>query len=89
MARGKELTNSKNELIVKLWREGKSYRKMSDNLNITFTTISSFITKYKKLKTVENQRRTGAPWKISSRYLRKLMRTIKQNPMVTRQRVTG
>ena len=36
----KELANLQKELIVKLWKEGKSYRKISDNLNIPFTTIS-------------------------------------------------
>ena len=58
---------------------------MSHNLNIPFTTISSFIPRHKKLKTVENQIRTGAPRKVSLRSSRKLMRTIKQNSVVTRQ----
>ena len=84
MASGKELTNSQKEQIVKLWKEGKSYKKMSDNQNIPFPTISSFIARYKK-KAIENQRRTGAPQKICSRSLRKLMHKIKQNPMVTHQ----
>ena len=87
MARAKELTNSHKELLVKLWKEGKQYRKMSDSLNIPFTTISSFIARNKKLKTDENQRRTAAPQKVSSRSSRKLMRKIKQNPMVTHQKL--
>ncbi|KAF2362667.1 Transposase Tc1-like [Trinorchestia longiramus] len=85
MARGKELTNSKKKRIVKLWKEGKSYRKMAENLVIPFTTISSFIAGHKRLKTVENQRRTGAPMKIFPRSSRKLMRQIEENPMVTRE----
>ena len=43
-----------------------------------------YIARYKKLKTVENQR-AADPRKISSRSSRKLMRKIKQNPLVTRQ----
>ena len=58
---------------------------MSDNLNIKFTTISSFIARYTKLKTFEKQRRTAAPGKIYFRSSRKLMRKIKQNPVVTLQ----
>ena len=80
---GKELTNLQKELVVKLWKEGKSYGKISDSLNILFSRISSLIARCKKRKTVENQRRAGVPWKISSRPSRKLMRQIKQNPMVT------
>ena len=64
MARGNELTKSQKELIVELWKDGERYRKMSDDLNILFTTISSFIAMYKKLKTVENKRITGALRKI-------------------------
>ena len=85
IARGKELTNSQKDPIVKLWNEGKSYRRISDNLYISFTTISSFISSYKKCQTVVNQRRICAPRKISSRFSMKLTRQIKQNPMVTRQ----
>ena len=85
IARGKELTNSQKDQIVKLWNEGKSYRRISDNLYISFTTISSFISSYKKCQTVVNQRRICAPRKISSRFSMKLTRQIKQNPMVTRQ----
>ena len=85
IARGKELTNSQKDQIVKLWNEGKSYRRISDNLYISFTTISSFNARYKKWKTIVNQRRIGAPRKISPRFSMKLTRQIKQNPMVTRQ----
>ena len=73
MVRGKELINLQKELIFKLWKEGKSYEKILDNLNILFITISSLIARYKKCETVENQRRTGAPQKISLISSRKLM----------------
>ena len=85
MARGKELSNSQKVLIVKLWKDGESYRNISINLNIPFTTISSFIARFKIRNTAENNKRTGVPRKISPRLSRKLGRLISQNLMVTRE----
>ena len=56
MARGKELGNSQKALIVKLWKDGESYRNISGNLNIPFSTISSFIAQFKRRNTVENKK---------------------------------
>ena len=83
IARGKELSNSQKALIVKLWKDGESYRNISSNLNIPFTPISSFIARFKRCNTVENKNRTSAPRKISLRLSRKLGHLIKQSPMVT------
>ena len=57
MARGKELSNSQKALIFKLWKDGKSYRNISSNLNILFTTISAFITRFKRRNKVEKKNR--------------------------------
>ncbi len=56
MVRGKELSNSQKVLIVKLWKDGESYRNISNNLNIPFTTISSFIARFKRRNTVESKK---------------------------------
>ena len=82
MTRGKELSNSQEVLMVKLWKDGESYRNISSNLNIPFTMISSFIARFKRCNTVENKKRTGIPRKISPRLSRKLGCLISQNPMV-------
>lgn len=87
MAKGKELSNSEKELIIKHWKEGKSYRKIADILTMPFTTISSVIAKYKKVKTVENKSRSGAPRKISPKSMRKIQRKIQENPMTTRREI--
>ena len=84
MVKGKELSNSQKALIVNLWKDGESYRNISSNLNIPFTTISSFIARFNRRNIVE-KKRTGAPRKISPRLSRKLGRLINQNPMVTRE----
>ena len=57
MARGKELSNSQKVLIVKLYKDGKSYRNISSNLNDPFTTISPFIVRFKKRNTIENKKK--------------------------------
>ena len=49
----KELSNSQKALIVKLWKDGENYRNISSNVNIPFTTISSFIAT--QLKTKKNR----------------------------------
>ena len=85
MARCKEMNNSQKVLFVKLWKDGESYRNISSNMNIPFTTISSLIVRFKRRNTVENKKRTGAPRKISPRLSRKLGRLIKQNPMVAHE----
>ena len=42
-ARAKELNASQKALIVKLWKDGESYRNISSDLNIPFTTKGSFL----------------------------------------------
>ena len=84
MERGKELSNSQKALIVKLWKDGESYKNILSNLNIPFST-SSFIARFKRRNTVENKKRTGPPRMISTRLSRKLGRLIKQNPIVMRE----
>ena len=57
MARGKELSNSQKALIVKLWKDGESYRNISSNMNIPLTAISSFIARFKRRNTVEKEKK--------------------------------
>ena len=64
MASGKELNNSQKALIVRLWKDGDSYRKISSNLNIALNTISSFIARFKRHNTGENKKRTAAQGKF-------------------------
>ena len=85
MARCKELSNSQKPLIVQLGKDRESYRNISSNLNIPFTTINSFIARFKRRNILENKKRTGAPRKISPTLSRKLGRLLNQNPMVTRE----
>ena len=85
MLKGKELTISQKQQILSLWKDGNSYRTISSNLNIPFTTIASFIARFKTSNSVENPRRTGAPKNISPRSARILGRQIQQNPQVTRE----
>ena len=52
IAGGKELSNSQKVLFVELWKDGESYKNISSNLNIPFTTISSFIARFKRRNTL-------------------------------------
>lgn len=84
MAKGKELTSSQKQLILSRWKEGESYRKIASHLNVPFSTVASFIGRFKTRDSVENQRRSGAPRKISARSVRLLGRKIQENPQITR-----
>ena len=66
-------------LIIKLWKYGESYRNISSNLNIPFTTISSFLARFKSWKQKKNRCSKNSP-----RFSRKLGCLINQNPMVMR-----
>ena len=57
MARGKELNNSQKALIVKLLKDGESYRNISSNLDISLTTTGSFMARFKRRNTVENKKK--------------------------------
>ena len=57
MARVKELSNSQKALFVKLWRDRGSNRNILSNLNIPFTTIYSFIARFKRRNTVDNKKK--------------------------------
>ena len=85
MPKGKELANPQKRLILSFWKDGKSYRMISGSLNIPFTTIASFISRFKTRNSVENLRRTGAPRKISPISAKILGHQIQQNPQVTRE----
>ena len=75
--KGKEISNSVKEIILEQWKAGESYKKISTNLRISFTTIALFIARYKSAQTVENKIRSGAPCRISPRSLRKMKRRSK------------
>ena len=55
MPKGKELTISQKQLILSLWKDGNSYKTISSNTNIPFTTIGSFITRYKNRNTLKTK----------------------------------
>ena len=56
MVRGKESNNSQKTPIANLWKDGESYRNISSNMTIPFTSISSFIVRFKRRNTVENSK---------------------------------
>ena len=44
-------------MIVKFFKVRESYRNISSNMNISFTTISSFIVRFKRRNTVEKKKK--------------------------------
>ena len=88
----------KKHWLFKFWKDGESYRNISRNLDIIFTTVSSFIARFKRRSTVENKsnkktknktktskQKTATARKTSPRLSKILGRLINQNPMVTRE----
>ena len=91
MTRVKELSNSQKDLIVKLWKDGDSYRNISSNLNIPFPPISSFIARFKRRKQFKTKQNKTKQKKIKIKklvvqgsFLLDYQDNPEQNPMVKR-----
>ena len=57
MVRRKKLSNSQKAQIVNLWKDGESYRNISNNQNIPLSSTSLFIARSKRRNTVKNKKK--------------------------------
>lgn len=85
MPKEKEVSDYLRNRIIELHVEGKSYRKISAEINVPFSTVGSIIRKFKQHGTTINRPRSGAPRKINDRSRRLLLKKVKNKPMITRK----
>ncbi len=71
--------------IVDLHKAGMAYKTLAKQLGEKVTTVGAIIRKWKKHKTTVNLPRTGAPCKISPRWVSMIMRTMRNQLRTTRE----
>ncbi|TWW54744.1 hypothetical protein D4764_0240690, partial [Takifugu flavidus] len=79
----KEHTRQVRDTVVEKFKAGFGYKKISQALNISRSTVQAIILKWKEYQTTANLPRPGRPSKLSSRTRRKLIRDAAKRPMIT------
>lgn len=87
MPKRKELDQSVKDLIIAKHQKKKSYRCIAEGLKVPVSTVGYIIKKWKEFGTTKNMPRSGAPRKISERCRRRIMRTVQNDPFVTREEI--
>ena len=74
------------ERIVFKFIDHESYRCITSTLNVPVSTVGFILKKWKKSDITENSSNScGTPQNISERNRRQMMRTVRNDPFVTRQ----
>ena len=77
--KGQELSMDVKNVIIELFQNGFSRRKISDVLKIPKSTVIDIVRKFLTSGSVENKARSGRPPLIKEREYRKLERIVKTN----------
>ncbi|PIN80497.1 hypothetical protein COV16_00845 [Candidatus Woesearchaeota archaeon CG10_big_fil_rev_8_21_14_0_10_34_8] len=68
----------KRELMIKLKKEGRSYREIGKILGVSKSTVSFWLGRHKNKKSLKDMPRKGRPSIISKRKLHIIIQIIKQ-----------
>ena len=79
----KEHTRQVPDTVVEKFKAGFGYKKNSQALNISRSTVQAIILKWKEYQTTANLPRPGRPSKLSSGTRRRLIRDAAKRPMIT------
>ncbi|XP_070702922.1 chitin synthase chs-2-like [Pempheris klunzingeri] len=79
----KEHTRQVRDKVVEKFKAGLGYKKISQALNISQSTVQSIIRKWKLYGTTANLPRHGRPPELTGRTRRALIRDAAKRPMVT------
>lgn len=80
---GKEISISERKIIIKLWNDGNSYRKIGQTIDRTYSSVQRVVTNFKKIGILTSKPRSGRPKKLSVREERKIINMTKINPRIT------
>ena len=72
--KNKEHTRQVRDTVVKKFKAGFGYKKISQALNIPRSTVQAIILKWKEYQTTANLPRPGRPSKLSAHTRRRLIR---------------
>uniref|UniRef100_A0A8C7MH88 SEC24 homolog D, COPII coat complex component n=1 Tax=Oncorhynchus kisutch TaxID=8019 RepID=A0A8C7MH88_ONCKI len=81
--KNKEHTRQVRDTVVKKFKAGFGYKKISQALNIPKSTVQAIILKWKEYQTTANLPRPGRPSKLSAHTRRRLIRDVAKRPMIT------
>uniref|UniRef100_A0AAZ3PNQ4 Transposase Tc1-like domain-containing protein n=1 Tax=Oncorhynchus tshawytscha TaxID=74940 RepID=A0AAZ3PNQ4_ONCTS len=81
--KNKEHTRQVRDTVVKKFKAGFGYKKISQALNIPRITVQAIILKWKEYQTTANLPRPGLPSKLSAHTRRRLIRDAAKRPMIT------
>lgn len=84
MPKTKEHSSDVREAIIALHKEGKGYRAIGKQLNLHPCSVGSIVRKWKTSGHTVNCPRTGAPRKISTRAISRIVRIVENDPKTTR-----
>ena len=79
----KEHTRQVPDTVVEKFKASCGYKKISQALNISSSTVEAIILKWKEYQTTANLPRPGRPSKLSSGTRRRLIRDAAKRPMIT------
>jgi Transposase and inactivated derivatives len=81
--KGKETTVSERKLILRLFKQNKSYGEISKLIGRSRSTIQYIIKHCEKENMLESSRRSGRPEKLTEREKRKVMKLVRSNPHIS------
>lgn len=85
----RELTMEEKLDILKLRKEGKSIRAISQALGIANTTVWNILKKQETTGVLTTRHRTGRPRKTSADDDKKIVKAVKKNPQITVSNITN
>lgn len=81
MGRGAEISLDVRKLIIKLYCQNKSYRKIGEFVDRSFSSVRNVIKHYISTRKIEPETRVGRPKKFDARQERIIVSTVNGNPM--------
>lgn len=88
-SKGKEISVSERKIIIKLWKEGKSFRKIGQTIGRTYSSIQRVINNFKETGILTSKPRSGRPKILSVREERSIINMAKVNPRITSSKIIG
>lgn len=79
MVRGKALSSDLRNVIIESWKNGISYKTISENLYLSKSTVQYIVSRFKLTGNIKVKKKSGCPRKTSSHDDRALRRIIKHS----------
>lgn len=79
----KEISVDERKIIIKFWKEGKSFRNIAKDVGRQYSSVQRVINNFKSTGIYTSKPRCGRPPKLSSRERRDLIKQVKVNPRLT------